>query len=167
MVKRPAEREKSAQGSGGLKVRPLAPSDLEAIIAIDRAVAGRPRRGFYERRLAHLSRDPGAFVALGAELDGSLVGFAFARLYEGEFGGVVPEASLDAIGVDAATGRHGVGRKLVEGMVAAMRIHGVEELFTQAEWTATDLMGFFAHTKFTLAPRLVLERVIAEPFADR
>ena len=161
---------KAGQGGakgGGLKVRPLAPGDLEAIVAIDRAVAGRSRRAFYERRLAHLAREPGAFVALGAELDGRLAGFAFARLYEGEFGGVAPEASLDAIGVDAKAGHRGVGRELVEGMAAAMRIHGIKEIWTQADWTATDLTGFFAHMGFAMAPRLVLERAVADPIPDR
>jgi GNAT superfamily N-acetyltransferase len=150
-------------GTGELKVRPLGAGDLDAIVAIDRAATGRSRRGFYERRIVQLGRDPGAFVALGAESDGRLVGFAFARLYEGEFGGVAPEASLDAIGVDAAASRRGVGRELVQGMATSMRIHGIRELSTQSDWTATDLMGFFAHTDFTLAPRLVLERPVAEP----
>ncbi len=156
---------KPAIRGGGLKIRPLGARDLEVIVAIDRAVMGRSRRGFYERRLAHLERDPGAFVALGAELDGRLVGFAFARLYEGDFGGVAPAASLDAIGIDAKMSRHGVGRELVGGMAAAMRIHGVKELSTQSEWTQTNLLGFFAHTKFTLAPRIVLERSVAEPIS--
>jgi GNAT superfamily N-acetyltransferase len=165
----PSKRRKAAtpkSGASGLKVRPLGVGDLDAIVAIDRVVSGRSRRGFYERRLAQLGRDPGAFVALGAEGEGRLVGFAFARLYEGEFGGVAPEASLEAIGVEAAAGHQGVGRELIQGMAAAMRIPGIKEISTQAEWTATDLMGFFAHTHFTLAPRLVLERSVADPIPD-
>lgn len=146
----------------GVRTRPLAPGDRDAIVAIDKAVAGHSRRGFYEKRLAHLAREPAAFVALGAECDGALVGFAFARLYEGEFGGMAPEASLDAIGVDAEARHRGVGRALVEGVVAAMRLRGIKELSTQADWTDTDLMGFFAHTDFALAPRIVLERSLAE-----
>lgn len=165
----PSKGRKAAtprSGAGGLEIRPLGAGDLDAIIAIDRAVSGRSRRGFYERRLVQLGREPGAFVALGAESNGRLVGFAFARLYEGEFGGVAPEASLDAVGVEGAASHRGVGRELIQGMAAAMRIHGIKELSTEAEWTATDLMGFFAHTGFTLAPRLVLERSVAEPIPD-
>jgi GNAT superfamily N-acetyltransferase len=161
MPTKPESSGKSAARSG-LKVRPLAAGDLEAVVAIDRATVGRSRRGFYEKRLSHLERDPRAFVALGAELDGAFVGFAFARIYEGEFGGIAPEASLDAIGVDANTRQHGVGRELVEGVAAAMRLHGIKELSTQADWTNTDLMGFFARTKFALAPRIVLECSLAE-----
>jgi GNAT superfamily N-acetyltransferase len=161
MSSKPENSEKSAVRNG-LEVRSLAAGDLEAIVAIDRATVGRSRRGFYEKRLGHLERDPRAFVALGAELDGTLVGFAFARLYEGEFGGMAPEASLDAIGVDAKVRHHGVGRELVGALAAAMRLHGIKELSTQADWTDTDLMGFFARTKFALAPRIVLERSLAE-----
>ena len=147
---------------GPHKLRTLNGGDLEAIIAIDRVAAGRSRRGFYEKRLAHLTREPGAFVALAAELGGRLEGFAFARLYEGEFGGGTPEASLDAIGVDAKASRHGIGRELVDGVAKAMRVHGVKELSTQADWTDAELMGFFAHTNFTLAPRIVLECTVAD-----
>jgi GNAT superfamily N-acetyltransferase len=140
------------------RIRPLAAGDLDAVVAIDKSVSGRSRRGFYEKRLAHLAREPGAFVALGADRDGRLVGFVFARLYEGEFGGKIPEAALDAIGVAAEVRHQGVGGKLIDGMAAAMRIHGITEIATQTDWTDTDLTGFFAETGFSLAPRLVLER---------
>jgi GNAT superfamily N-acetyltransferase len=163
MRKKRGGAAKRKAGIGGVKIRPLGAGDLEAIVAIDRVAAGRSRRGFYERRLAHLAREPAAFVALGAELGSRLVGFAFARLYEGEFGGAAPVASIDAIGVDAGASRRGVGRELVEGMAAVMRIHGIKDLSTQVDWTATGLMSFFAHTGFTLAPHLVLGRSVAEP----
>jgi GNAT superfamily N-acetyltransferase len=147
------------------RIRPLVAGDLGAVVAIDKAVSGRTRRGFYEKRLAHLAREPSAFVALGADRDGRLVGFVFARLYEGEFGGKVAEAALDAIGVAAEARHQGVGAKLIEGMTAAMRIHGVTEIATQTEWSDTDLTGFFAETGFSLAPRIVLERAVGRPGA--
>ena len=153
---------RSAAGEETLRIRPLAASDLAAIVALDRAVVGRSRRGFYERRLAHFAAEPGAFVALGAELGGRLVGFAFARLYEGEFGRFAPEASLDAIGVDAKARRKGIGRELIEAMAEAMRLRGIKELSTQAAWSAVDLIGFFARTDFAPAPRIVLERSVED-----
>ncbi len=144
------------------RMRPLVAADLDSVVAIDKAVSGRARRGFYEKRLAHLAREPLAFVALGAERDGRLVGFVFARLYEGEFGGKVPEAALDAIGVAAEARHQGVGAKLLDGMIAAMRIHGITEIATQTDWFDTDLTGFFAEAGFALAPRLVLERAVGQ-----
>lgn len=143
-----------------MRIRPLAAADLDAVVAIDKAVSGRSRRGFYEKRLAHLAREPAAFVALGAERDGRLVGFVFARLYEGEFGGKVSEAALDAIGVAAEAWHQGVGRRLLDSMVAAMRIQGVTEIATEIDWSDTDLAGFFAESGFSLAPRIVLERAV-------
>lgn len=153
----------AAAPQGAVRVRPLVAGDLAAIVAIDKAVSGRSRRGFYEKRLAHLARDPAAFVALGAERDGRLAGFVIARLYEGEFGGEAPEAALDAIGVAAEARGAGVGRSLIDAMAAAMRIHGIKEIATQADWTDTDLCGFFARMGFVPAPRLVLERAVGAP----
>ena len=146
--------------SSGTRIRLLTGNDLDAVVAIDKAVSGRLRRGFYEKRLAHLAREPSAFVALGADRDGKLVGFVFARLYEGEFGGRVPEAALDAIGVASDARHQGIGSKLVDGMMAAMRSHGVTEIATETDWTDTDLTGFFAEAGFSLAPRTVLERAV-------
>lgn len=162
-----ATRAKTSAGktSDTLRIRPLEPGDLAAIVALDRTVAGHSRKSFFERRLAHYAREPGAFVALAAELDGRFVGFAFARLYEGEFGGAAREAALDAIGVDPEVHHHGVGAELVAGLLAAVRIHGARDLTTQVDWTEADLLGFFSHTNFTLAPRLVLERAITDPMA--
>jgi ribosomal protein S18 acetylase RimI-like enzyme len=143
-------------------IRPLVPGDLAAVVGIDKAVVGRSRRGFYEKRFAHLARDPAAFIALAAEGQGKLLGFAFARLYEGEFGGDVPGAALDAVGVDLEARRYGVGRSLIAAMTAAMRIHAIKELSTEVEWADTALLGFLARMDFSPAPRLVLERTVAQ-----
>jgi ribosomal protein S18 acetylase RimI-like enzyme len=149
-----------------VSIRPLAAADLDAVVAIDKAVSGRPRRGFFEKRLAHLVREPAAFVALAAEREGRLVGFVFARLYRGEFGGDVAEATVDAIGVATEAQRQGVGRRLMDAMAATMRSHGIKEIVTQADWTETNLTAFFGAMKFSLAPRIVLERPVVAANAD-
>jgi GNAT superfamily N-acetyltransferase len=160
MTTRPADQTAPAL-EGALRMRPLAGEDLAAVTAIDKAVSGRSRRGFFEKRLKHIAREPAAFVALAADRDGKLVGFVIARLYEGEFGGEAPEAALDAIGVAAEARRTGVGRALIGGMAAAMRIHGIKEIGTQVDWADTELAGFFARMGFAPAPRLVLERPVS------
>lgn len=148
----------SAETAAGLTIRPLRGNDLDAVVAIDRSVVGRPRIPFYERRLAHLEREPDAFVALAAERDGALAGFLLARLYEGEFGGDAPEAALDAIGVATACRGQGVARTLLARMVEAMRGRGVRSIATEAEWSDTGLIGFFARAGFGLSPHMVLQR---------
>jgi GNAT superfamily N-acetyltransferase len=146
--------------------RPLAPADLERVVAIDGAAAGRSRRGFYAKRFAALAEDPASEVALAADRDGQLVGFAFAHRLDGEFGGAAPVGVLDAIAVDAAARSSGVARALLEGLEAALRQRGVRELRTQADWTEHGLMSFFASAGFRLSPRLVLEREVERPLDD-
>ncbi len=116
-------RESTASApAGGTVIRPLTAVDREAVIAIDHALSGRSRRGFFERRLAHAERDPAGFVAFAAERDGRLIGFVLARLFEGEFGATSREAALDAIGVAPALARqHGVNADGIERDLARGR----------------------------------------------
>ena len=152
--------------SGGIGTRPLAPADLERVVAIDGAAAGRSRRGFYARRFAALARDPASEVALAAERDGQVVGFAFGHRLDGEFGGAAPVGMLDALAVDAAARSGGVASALLDALEAALRQRGVSELRTQADWTERGLVSFFASAGFRLSSRLVLEREVDRPFDD-
>jgi predicted N-acetyltransferase YhbS len=152
--------------SGGIGTRPLAPADLERVVAIDGAAAGRSRRGFYAKRFAALSQDSASEVALAAERDGQVVGFVFGHRLDGEFGGAAPVGMLDALAVDAAARAGGVASALLEALEAALRQRGVSELRTQADWTEHGLVSFFASAGFRLSPRLVLEREVERPFDD-
>ena len=144
-----------------MPIRPLLPGDFDAVVAIDKAASGRARRGFYEKRLARLRREPQAFIALAAEKEDAIAGFLFARLYEGEFGGASAEAALDAIGVAADAQRQGIGRSLVAALTDAMKSRGVSELSTEIDWSEAALGGFFARIGFSPAPRLILERAVS------
>jgi len=148
------------------RIRPLALADLQQITSIDAATTGQPRSGFYSRRLAAIAEAAGTDVALAADRDGQIVGFAFAHLLDGEFGGKAPVGVLDAIGVAPGARGEGVGRALLAALDADLRARGVRELRTQAEWTEHGLAGFFSSAGFRLAPRLVLERQLDRPFDD-
>ncbi len=152
--------------SRGITARALAPADLERVVAIDGAAAGRSRRGFYAKRFEALARDPASEVALGAERESQVVGFAFAHRLDGEFGGAAPVGVLDAIAVDAGARSSGVARELLSALEAALRQRGVRELRTQADWTEHGLVSFFASGGFRLSPRLVLEREVERPLDD-
>jgi GNAT superfamily N-acetyltransferase len=105
-------------------------------------------------------------VALAAESAGRVVGFVFAHVLDGEFGGKAPVGVLDAIGVAQAARGAGVATALLEGLERALGGRGVQELRTQVEWTEHDMVGFFAAAGFKLAPRLVLERPCDRPMDD-
>lgn len=147
-------------------VRPLQATDLERMIAIDQAHSGRARRRFFEKRFESAKAHPQDFVHVGISRNGTLVGFAFARILHGEFGREEPTAALDLVGVDPASQGHGCGHALMDGLADAMRGRGVRLLHSQADWTNHGLLKFFDSTGFELAPRLVLERSVAVPLAE-
>ncbi len=147
-------------------VRPIRPSDLERVIAIDSIHVGAPRRRFFEKRLAHAKQHPDDFVHVGVARNGSLIGFAFARILRGEFGRAQTIATLDAVGVEHDSQERGVGRALMDAIIKIMREKGVQSLHSQADWTNHSLLRFFATSGFELAPRLVLERSVLEPIAE-
>ncbi len=145
--------------TAALVTRPLSLADLDRVVGIDGTTTGRSRRGFYAKRFAALAEDPQAVVALGAEREGQLVGFAFARVIDGEFGGETPAGLLDAVAV-APAARGGAGAMLLGAVEKALVQKGARELRTQADWTDHGMVGFFSTAGFRLSGRLVLERAL-------
>ena len=148
------------------RIRPLLKDDLERMIAIDQAHTGRTRRGFLGKRLTLAIERPQAFVHVGLERGGVLAGFALARLLRGEFGRTEATAALDLVGVAPGSQEHGVGRALLDGLLAAAQRQGVRHLQSEAEWTSHALLRFFDAAGFKLANRVVLERRMSEPFPE-
>jgi len=147
-------------------VRPLRPSDLERVIAIDSGYVGEPRRRFFEKRLTNAQQHPEDFVHVGVARNGALVGFAFARILRGEFGREQAIATLDAVGVEHDSQERGVGHALMDGLTKVMRAKGVRSLQSQADWANHALLRFFDSSGFRLAARLVLERSVLIPLAE-
>jgi ribosomal protein S18 acetylase RimI-like enzyme len=141
-------------------IRALEPADLESIVAIDRERSARSRTEFYRRRFRNLAADPASLLGLAAEQGERVVGFAFARVLDGEFGGAAPVGVLDAVGVPAAHKREGVATALLAGLETALAGRGVRELRTQVDWTEHGMAAFFSACGFRLSSRIVLERTL-------
>jgi len=148
------------------KARPLSETDLDRVIAIDRAHSGHARQRFFEKRFAAARARPDDFIQVGAMWGGALGGFAITSVLRGEFGHERPIAVLDAIGVEAQSQEYGIGEALLQELREQMRKRGVKSLHSQADWTRNDLLRFFANSGFRLAPRLALERSVSEPLAE-
>ncbi len=148
-------------------LRALAAADLERVIEIDRTPGGRTRRRFFEKRFAAAAAHPDEFIHVGVMRGGALRGFAFARLLRGEFGRENVTAVLDAIGVEPVSRETGIGRSLLQELVARLRAVGARTLHSQAEWSDPELAHFFAATGFRLAPRVALERSLATPLVEQ
>ncbi|MBT3702786.1 MAG: GNAT family N-acetyltransferase [Alphaproteobacteria bacterium] len=139
-----------------ITIRPLKASDLDEVVEIDRQHVARSRRGFFAKRLEAVLADQGTYIQVGAEADGSLVGYAMARLIDGEFG-LSKTAILEAMAVDTAHDHHGTGEALLSGIDDVLKHKGLKSMQTNAAWTSHDLLRFFDHQGFKMAPRHVVE----------
>jgi len=146
--------------------RLLGVDDVERVIEIDSVHATRSRRHFFAKRFAAAQAHPGDFIHVGVRRDGALRGFAIARILRGEFGQSDAIAVLDAIGVELETQESGVGQALMKDLADVMRRIGVNRLQSQVDWKNHDLLRFFDAADFSLAPRLAMERSVAEPLAE-
>jgi len=142
-------------------VRTARSADLDAIVSIDAAAVGRRRERFLALKLNQALADTGIAISLVGELDDHVVGFALARLYYGEFGVVEPAAVLDVVGVHPDyRGRH-VAAALVDQLRMNLLGLGIPTLQTEVSWGQPDLITFFQHEGFTIAPRLCLDLDLA------
>ena len=140
------------------RTRPLIADDLDRAIDIDAQYIGRRRDGFYRKRLEAALAEPANFVYIGCDADGKLQGYLLARLQEREYGIEGRSASLDAIGVDSASDRKGMGRSLMAALDEILQHKGIGSVYSQAEWSNLSMLGFLARMGFSLAPRYILER---------
>jgi predicted N-acetyltransferase YhbS len=150
----------------GTTVRPLAEGDADAVVRIDRERSGRTRTEFYAKRFQALREDPRGCAGVAAERGGRVVGFAFARVLDGEFGGAAPAGALDAIGVAPAAERDGVATALLAALEGRLATQGVRTVRSQGDWTAHGLTAFLSASGFRLAPSVVLERSLEVPVED-
>jgi ribosomal protein S18 acetylase RimI-like enzyme len=148
-------------------VRNLRPDDLDALVSIDAAAVGRRREAFLALKVKQAFGDTGIASSLVAEADDHVVGFLLARVYYGEFGVLEPAAVLDVLGVHPDyRGRH-VAAALVDQLRTNLLGLGIPTLRTEVQWTSIDLLQFFQHEGFTLAPRLSLELNLAGRRTER
>ena len=142
-------------------VRNLRADDLDRLVAIDAAATGRRRERFLALKVKQAFTDSGIAASLVAEVDDHVVGFVLARVYYGEFGVVEPAAVLDVLGVHPDyRGRH-VAAALVDQLRTNLLGLGIPTLQTEVRWSSPELITFFQHEGFTIAPRLCLDLDLA------
>lgn len=140
-----------------LKIRQLARSDLDQVVALDAAVTGRTRRAYFERRLAAALRQPELHLQFAADEAGVLRGHALGRLLEGEFGRTQPGLRLEVISVAQAAQGRGIGRALHAALEEEAKKRSIAELRTGASWRDHAMLRFLDSAGYALAPIEVLE----------
>jgi N-acetylglutamate synthase-like GNAT family acetyltransferase len=145
-----------------LTFRSLSPEDLEQVSAIDSRIVGRPRRGFFEKRLTVAMAAPESFITCAACDGDKLTGYAFARVQEGDFGSGGKVAVLDVLGVDPGSQGQGLGKSLLAGIEQRMAKKAIKTLRTESAWADQVMTGFFSATGFKLAPIQIVVRNTSE-----
>lgn len=144
-------------------IRPLCGNDLSSVIAIDKAMTGAPRHDFFKKRLDAALENPGDYIYVGIHDADSLVGYAMAKLVNGEFGSPGASASLDAMAVASSCQGKGAGHQLLKAVEDILTHKGVGELTSQVDWTSSLMLGFMIDAGFDYAPRIVLTRDTTVP----
>jgi ribosomal protein S18 acetylase RimI-like enzyme len=138
-------------------VRNLRPEDCDRIVAIDARIVGRRRDEFFKLKIGQAFADSGIAVSLAGEVDGMVAGFLLARVYYGEFGVTERVAVLDVIGVDPDFRGRQVAAALIDQLRTNLLGLGIRTLQTEVSWDNLELLAFFKHGGFVMAPRLCLD----------
>lgn len=148
--------------TAALKARPLAPGDLEAVIALDGALEGRTRRDYFQRRLAAAQRRPELHAQFAVDHDGALAGYVLGRVLKGEFGRAFPAMRLEQMGVRRDQQHHGIGHVLGAALEDESRRRGIRDLRTASIWREHEMLRFLDHSGWTLGRVVVIDCALAE-----
>ena len=126
-----------------MSIRPLTPSDLDAIVEIDRKVLGKPRQDYWKKRMEQISATQYPHSCLVAELEGKVIGFILGEVSGWEFGVRDTIGWIHTIGVDPAYQHRGVAKRLGEEFIKNVKAIGVSLVYTLVSWNDWDLLKFF------------------------
>ena len=147
----------SQKQSAAIKLRRLAPQDLDAVVALDEANIGRPRKFYFERRVKTALAQPELHLQFAAERGGQFVGFMTAHKLLGQFGRAEPEMRLEAMGVASGDQGKGIGTALLARLETESKRLGVPSIRTTASWRNHMIMQFLDHCGFALGNDLVVD----------
>jgi GNAT superfamily N-acetyltransferase len=142
-------------------LRPLARKDLDAMVAIDAAIVGYPRRDYFERRLAAAVREPARHAQFVATDERGPAGYLLGRVLEGEFGRTEPALRLEVIVVRPDSQGQGLGTRLLAGLVNFALRHSIREIRTAAAWNDHRMTSWLDAMGFRLAANHIIECPVA------
>jgi len=145
-----------------ITIRALAREDLAAVVAIDAAIEGRPRRDYVERRLAAALREPALHAQFAACDASGVVGHILARVLEGEFGRTEPVLRLEMVGLRRQARGHGVGQRLFDTLAGWAQRHAIGELRTTASWRDAAMLHWLDSVGFELAPAQIIDCAVED-----
>jgi ribosomal protein S18 acetylase RimI-like enzyme len=153
----------SGEGAGSLAIRAVRRSDLADVIAIDTAVTGIEKRGYWQsvlRRYGVAGDAQRQFLV--AEARGRVVGFVIGEVRDWEFGSP-PCGWVFAIDVRPDARQEGVGARLLAAICAGFRRAGVTKVRTMLARDNTLILSFFRSQGMMAGPFIPLEMDLGVP----
>lgn len=137
-------------GSGIVALRSAGRGDIDAIEAIEKAAFASVYERFGRRQILRMIDNPRAYTAV-ATLDGRVVGWSgmLTRTVAG-----VASARLYGIAVHPSAGGRGIGRKLAEDGIRAMRQRGARRIYLEVRTDNTPAIGLYRSLGFVEVERL-------------
>ena len=146
-----------ADPADAARMRVLTELDIGSVVRIDEQLSGRYRPEVWEQRVGYyLRRDPEASRV--AEVGGRVVGFMLGEIRGGEFGQEEPTGWIEFFGVDPDHRGRGLGRQLIDALLAHFRAQGVRVVRTLADRGDAGVTGFLSAAGFGPSTLQALEK---------
>jgi [ribosomal protein S18]-alanine N-acetyltransferase len=135
-----------------IRARAMQPGDLGAVLAIAAAAPEAPqwRDAEYGAYLEGDGRDPLLRVAVVAEADGRVAGFAAATLL---VDGTENRCELDTMAVDPGARRRGMGRALLEAVLAWAAERGARRMGLEVRRSNAAALALYGRMGFAVEGR--------------
>jgi ribosomal protein S18 acetylase RimI-like enzyme len=134
-------------------IRPVQPTDLAAISALDARLTGSGKPDYWREML----EAPGRHFLLAETDKGALAGFIAGEIRAWEFG-QPPAGWVFAIQIDPKLRLKGVGTELFEALVARFKAEGVTRVRTLVDRKDHLILSFFRAQGMVAGPSLQLDK---------
>jgi ribosomal protein S18 acetylase RimI-like enzyme len=129
-----------------IRIRPMEPEDIDAVLAIDRKITGVRRAATYtDLLIGDLGKIPD--LSFVAEVNGEVQGFLLARrAYLGE--PFTEVGLIQILGVDPQYQRQGIATGLVNALVETSKSKKLNAVRIMVDENDSQLKALFSHTGF-------------------
>lgn len=139
-----------------VKIRAVHDQDVESIIALDQKILGEFRPDYWEKKMSFY-KGHSSITPLIAEIEKKVVGFVMGDTIGWEFGIPNNTGWIDILGVDPDFQRKGIGKALMDEMIANLKKVGVDTIYVLVNWKDWDMLKLLDKVGFVRGNMINLE----------